>query len=211
MMIGSVLAVPLLVIAAACWQNSAQSTSPATHSSMSRQKGVVSQPHLSPAKNDTENFSALLISINGEGELLLSDRSGRKLGYDAQTQKNFQEIPGGVYDNADDIDDDDAQPAATPAAEAAGAAQRSSAGLKRIEVPEAQFGEYILKVSSQASGTYSLNVASLNKQGKQSTADFKNVTLPSGVPQVYRIVIAVDGNEPLLVTWVAEANHKPGQ
>jgi hypothetical protein len=204
----SVLAIALLVIFVPAWRETAsQSTQPATHSSGGREKGVIKQPQVEAAKADPKDFSALLISINGNGELLLSDAAGKKTGYDAQTHKSFQEIEGGAYDSADDIDDDEATPSATPSP---GQSQEQPAtaagGLKRIEVPEAHAGEYNLKVSTEQPGTYSLNVASLNKAGKQSTADFKNIVLGNTAPQYYRITISSDPKQPLQVTRITETS-----
>jgi hypothetical protein len=204
----SVPAIALLVIFVPAWrQIVSQSTQNATHSSAGREKGVIKQPQVETAKADAKDFSALLISINGNGELLLSDAAGKKTGYDAQTHKNFQEIEGGAYDSADDIGDDEATPSATSAP---GQSQEQPAtaagGLKRIEVPEAHAGEYNLKVSTEQPGTYSLNVASLNKAGKQSTADFKNIVLGNTAPHYYRIAISSDPKQPLQVTRITETS-----
>ena len=207
---GTILATMLVVMAAAsCAPGSAQSSSPATHSSASRGQGNIAQPKVSPASNDVEDFSALLISIDGNGELLLSDSAGRKLGYDPEKQKSFQEIPGGVYDSADDIDDDDDSAPAT-SANGGNSAQpaSSSSGLKRIEVPEAKAGEYVLKVSSDTAGKYSLNIASLNKQGKQSTVEFKDLPVQKGAAQFYRVAISNDSRQPLQVTRIEGKNKK---
>jgi hypothetical protein len=204
----SVPAIALLVIFVPAWrQIASQSTQNATHSSAGREKGVIKQPQVEAAKTEAKDFSALLISINGNGELLLSDAAGKRTGYDAQTHKSFQEIEGGAYDSADDIDDDEATPSATPAA---GQTQEQPAtaagGLKRIEVPEAHAGEYNLKVSTEQPGTYSLNIASLNKTGKQSTADFKNMLLGNTAPHYYRITISSDPKQPLQVTRITETS-----
>jgi hypothetical protein len=205
---GAILAIILAVMSAAsCAPGSAQSSSPATHSSASREKGAISQPKVNPASSDAEDFSALLISIDGNGELLLSDSAGRKLGYDAEKQKNFQEIPGGVYDSADDIDDDDSATQA-PSANGGNSAQTPASGLKRIEVPEAKAGEYVLKVSSDTAGKYSLNIASLNKQGKQSTVEFKDLPVQKGAAQFYRVAISNDSRQPLQVTRIEGKNKE---
>jgi len=212
----SVLAIALLVVLVPAWRQAAsQSAQPATHSSAGREKGVIRQPQVEAVRADSKDFSALLISINGNGELLLSDAAGKKTGYDAQTHNNFQEIEGGSYDNADDIpdiEDDDSTPSSTPAA---GQSQEQPTptvgGLKRIEVPEAHAGEYTLKVSAEQPGTYSLNVASLsvasgNQTGKQSTADFKNIVLGNTAPHYYRITISSDPKQPLQVTRITETS-----
>ncbi len=202
----SVLAIALLVIFVPAWrQTASQSTQPTTHSNIGREKGVIKQPQVEASKADAKDFSALLISINGNGELLLSDAAGKKTGYDAQTHKNFQEIEGGAYDSADDIDDDDATTSATPApGRTQGRPTPAAGGLKRIEVPETHAGEYNLKISTDQPGTYSLNVASLNKAGKQSTADFKNIVLGNTAPHYYRITISSDPKQPLQVTRITE-------
>jgi hypothetical protein len=204
----SVPAIAVLVIFVPAWrQTTSQPNQAATHSSAGREKGVIKQPQVEAAKADAKDFSALLISINGNGELLLSDAAGKKVGYDAQTHKNFQEIEGGAYDNADDIDDDEATPSPTPAP---GQSQEQPAtaagGLKRIEVPEAHAGEYNLKVSTDQPGTYSLNIASLNKTGKQSMADFKNMLLGNTAPHYYRVTISSDPKQPLQVTRITETS-----
>ncbi|HET9790856.1 MAG TPA: hypothetical protein VFR08_06110 [Candidatus Angelobacter sp.] len=203
----SVPAVALLVILVPAWGQTASQSTQSAHSNAGREKGVIKQPQVEAAKADTKGFTALLISINGNGELLLSDAAGKKTGYDAQTHKNFQEIEGGSYDSADDIDDDEATPSATPAP---GQSQEQPApaagGLKRIEVPEARAGEYNLKVSADQPGTYSLNVASLNDTGKQSTADFKNIVLGNTAPHYYRITVSGDPKKPLQVTRITETS-----
>jgi hypothetical protein len=139
----SVPAIAVLVIFVPAWrQTASQSTQTATHSSAGREKGVIKQPQVEAAKADAKDFSALLISINGNGELLLSDAAGKKTGYDAQTHNNFQEIEGGAYDSADDIDDAEATPSPTPAPRQSQEQPATAAGgLKRIEVPEALAGE----------------------------------------------------------------------
>jgi hypothetical protein len=213
----SVLAIALLVILVPAWRQTArqptQSSQPSTHSSAGREKGVIKQPQVEVVKADSKDVFALLISINGNGELLLSDAAGKKTGYDAQTRKNFQEIEGGAYDNADDIpdfEDDDSTPSVTPAPRQSQEQPAPTAeGLKRIEVPEARAGEYTLKVSAELPGTYSLNVASLNvasgnQAGKQSAADFKNIVLSNTAPHYYRITISSDPKQPMQVTRMAE-------
>lgn len=131
----SVLAIALLVILVPAWRQTASQSTQATHSATGREKGVIKQPQVEAAKADSKDFSALLISINGNGELLLSDAAGKKTGYDAQTHKNFQEIEGGSYDSADDIDDDEAAPSAMPApGESPGQSTPAAEGQKRIEV-----------------------------------------------------------------------------
>jgi hypothetical protein len=61
-------------------------------------------------------------------------------------------------------------------------------------------------VSTEQPGAYSLNVASLNKAGKQSTADFKNIVLGKTAPHYYRITISSDPKQPLQVTRITETS-----
>jgi hypothetical protein len=80
-----------LLLASACGQ---QTVSPPPQTSATQKKGPIAQPEVKPGK--AAHASSLLITFHGCADLVLSDPRGRKLGYDAATRKNYQQIPGGI-------------------------------------------------------------------------------------------------------------------
>lgn len=152
-----------LFLASACGQ---QTTPPPRQASATQKKGEIAQPEVKPGK--ASDASSLLITFHGCADLVLSDPRGRKLGYDAATRKNYQQIPGGIYDEGDPIsdDEDDAAPA-KPETKAAAASQNCVSD-KTVQVPQPLAGSYILKIDNATGNPFKIEITSYGFDSKQN-------------------------------------------
>jgi len=151
-----------LLSTSACGQ---QSAPPATQTSASPKKGQIVQPQIRPGK--AADASSLLISFHGCADLILSDSRGRKLGYDASGKKNYQQIPGGIYDEGDLIGDEDDAAPAKPEAKGAAASQ-ACVSDKTLQVPQPLAGSYILSVDNSSGNPFKLEITSYGGDTKQN-------------------------------------------
>jgi hypothetical protein len=151
------------LLTSACAQ---QSAPPPIQTSASPKKGQIVQPQIKPGK--AADASSLLITFHGCADLVLSDSRGRKLGYDATGKKNYQQIPGGIYDEGDLIgDDEDNAAPAKPEAKAA-AANQACVSDKTLQVPQPLAGSYILSVDNSSGNPFKLEITSYGADSKQN-------------------------------------------
>lgn len=152
-----------LFLASACGQQ----TGPApTQTSATQKKGQIAQPEVKPGK--AGDASSLLITFHGCADLVLSDPRGRKLGYDAASRKNYQQIPGGIYDEGDLISDDEAdespaKPEAKPAA-----TSRGCASDKTLQVPQPPAGTYSLTIDNSTGNPFRLEITTYGAESKRT-------------------------------------------
>ncbi len=151
-----------LLLASACGQ---QSAPPPTQTSASPKKGGITQPEVKPGK--AADASSLLITFHGCADLVLSDPRGRKLGYDAAGKKNYQQIPGGIYDEGDLIRDDENN-AAPANPEAKAPASQACVSDKTLQVPRPLAGSYILSVDNSSGNPFKLEITSYGADSKQN-------------------------------------------
>ena len=152
-----------LLSTSACGQ---QSAPPPTQTSASPKKGQIAQPQIRPGK--AADASSLLITFHGCADLVLSDSRGRKLGYDSSGKKNYQQIPGGIYDEGDLIgDDENAAAPAKPEAKGA-AANQACVSDKTLQVPQPLAGSYILSVDNSSGNPFKLEITSYGGDNKQN-------------------------------------------
>lgn len=131
-----------------------------THATATGQKGQVDQPQVTPGKQ--ADASSLLISFHGCADLLLIDPRGRKLGYDADSQKNYLGIPGGIYDEGNPIDDEDDQKQEAKKAEK----QPDCIADKTVQFPNPVSGTYTLKMGGQTQTAFKLEITSFGPDAK---------------------------------------------
>jgi hypothetical protein len=159
-----------LFLASACGQ---QTVPPPRQASATQKKGQIAQPEVKPGK--AADASSLLITFHGCADLVLSDPRGRKLGYDAAARKNYQQIPGGIYDEGDLISDDEgdvspAKPEAKPAKPETKtpAAGQGCASDKTVQVPHPLAGGYILSIDNSTGNPFKLEITSYGAESKQN-------------------------------------------
>jgi len=152
-----------LVLTSACAQ---QSAPPPTQTSASPEKGQIVQPEVKPGK--PADASSLLITFHGCADLVLSDSRGRKLGYDATRKKNYQQIPGGIYDEGDLIGDDENDAAQTKPEAKAAAANQACVSDKTLQVPQPLAGSYVLSVDNSSGNPFKLEITSYGADSKQN-------------------------------------------
>jgi hypothetical protein len=151
-----------LLLASACGQ---QTVPPPGQASATQKKGQIAQPEVKPGK--AADASSLLITFHGCADLVLSDPRGRKLGYDGAARKNYQEIPGGIYDEGDLISDDEADEApAKPEAKAA--TSQDCASDKTVQVPRPPAGSYNLSIDNSTGNPFRLEITSYGADSKQN-------------------------------------------
>ncbi|HZD95778.1 MAG TPA: hypothetical protein VE133_16070 [Candidatus Sulfotelmatobacter sp.] len=138
-------------------QTQSRETKPQTHATATSQKEQIVQPAVKPGKN--ADASSLLISFHGCADLLLIDPRGRKLGYDSASQKNYLDIPGGIYDEGDMIsdDEDDAKPQGQ---EKTARKEPDCIADKTVQFPSPVPGMYTLKVADNRAAAFKLEITS---------------------------------------------------
>jgi hypothetical protein len=163
-----------LLLASACGQQTAPAP---THASATQKKGQIAQPEVKPGK--AADASSLLITFHGCADLVLSDPRGRKLGYDAATRKNYQQIPGGIYDEGDLISPPDeaeaeadaarAKPAEPANAEAKPAATSGDCTSDKVlQVPQPPAGTYDLTIDNSTGNPFKLEITTYGAESKQN-------------------------------------------
>jgi len=152
-----------LVLTSACAQ---QSAPPPTQTSASPKKGQIVQPQVRPGK--AADASSLLITFHGCADLVLSDSRGRKLGYDVTSKKNYQQIPGGIYDEGDLIGNDEADAGQAKPEAKASAANQACVSDKTLQVPQPLAGSYILSVDNASGNPFKLEITSYGADSKQN-------------------------------------------
>ncbi len=153
---------------AAAWgckqEKVAPSTTPAAppqsslQSSASGTPGQVVQPAVTQVKSPVD--TSLLITLHGCADLLLSDAQGRKMGYDADARKSYQDIPHGVYDEGDPTSDDDAAVPTSPQKDTAAAKKQQCFADKSLQVPQPAAGAYVLHVQNSTGNPFKLRITS---------------------------------------------------
>jgi len=131
-----------------------------TRAAVTAQKGHIVQPAVKVGKRG--DASSVLISFHGCADLLLIDPRGRKLGYDADGQKNYLGIEGGIYDEGNPIDDEDDQKQEVKAAEK----QSECIVDKTVQVPNPISGTYTLKMGGQTRTAFNLEITSYGPDSK---------------------------------------------
>lgn len=148
---------------AASTQVQAAESKPKTHAAASSQKGQIAQPTVKPGK--MTDGSSLLISFHGCADLLLIDSRGRKLGYDAASQKSYLEISGGIYDEGDTIADDE-DDAKQQGQEKTAGKQSGCVADKTIQFRNPVPGMYTLKMGGQTDTAFKLEITSYGADAK---------------------------------------------
>jgi hypothetical protein len=144
-------------------QTQAAESKQQTHTAATSQKGQIAQPAVKLGK--MTDGSSLLISFHGCADLLLIDSRGRKLGYDAASQKSYLEISGGIYDEGDPIGDDE-DDAKQRGQENTAGKQSGCVADKTIQFPNPVPGMYTLKMGGQTNTAFKLEITSYGADAK---------------------------------------------
>lgn len=113
----------------------------------------------------------ITVSFHSPGELLISDPSGRRLGFDPLTNQSFAEIPGGFYDDVGLQDDVTELPA-----------DDTDTG-KSLGLVSTATGDYPLTVTGTGTGTYNMEIQALDANGQPSLSTFQNVPISTNLVQ----------------------------
>jgi hypothetical protein len=152
-----------LFMASACGQ---KTVPPPRQASATRTQGQIAQPEVKPGK--AADATSFLITFHGCADLVLVDPRGRKLGYDAATAKNYQQIPGGIYDEGDPISDDEADAAPAKPEAKTPASSQSCVSDKTLQVPKPLAGSYTLKVENSTGNPFKFQITSYGIESKQN-------------------------------------------
>lgn len=131
-----------------------------------QKKGQIPQPEVKPGQ--AADVSSLLITFHGCADLVLSDPRGRKLGYAAAAKKNYQQIPGGIYDEGDLISDDEDNAAPAKPEATAPAASQACVSDKTLQVPQPLAGSYILSIDNSTGNPFRLEITSYGAESRQN-------------------------------------------
>jgi hypothetical protein len=127
------------------------------------------------------------LTLHSPAELLLTDPSGLRTGIDPTTGATFAEIPGAAYsdDSFDDPDDDTGEPARVDA--------------KVLDFEGGAPGTYSLTVTGTGSGSYDLEITSLDPSFQKSHTAVEEMPVSPGSKQTYTFTlpIAPGGTVPL--------------
>jgi hypothetical protein len=112
--------------------------------------------------------SGIAIHFHSPGDLLITDPQGRRAGLDPITGTTYQEIPGATYLHTAVSDiANEAPPVAS----------------KVLSLPQAETGEYALRVTGTGSGYYTLDLTTYGAE--PSTAVLENLPIEPGVVHTY--------------------------
>lgn len=111
----------------------------------------------------------LTVSFHSPGELLITDPSGRRLGFDPLTNQSFTEIPGSFYDDVGLQDDVTELPA-----------DDTDTG-KSLGLVSPATGDYTLTVTGTGTGTYNMEIQGLDVNGQPSLSTFQNVPISTNL------------------------------
>jgi hypothetical protein len=127
----------------------------------------------------------MFIALGSPAELLLTDPSGKRLGFDLATQTSYSEITGGVYSREANGDDSTGIPDPDP--------------VKLIDLLGAVQGDYTLQLTGTGTGTYNLDIRAYDQNDNPSPASFLNMPVQMGQVITYTIPFDPTGTTPLVV------------
>jgi len=165
------------LLALACGQ---QTAPPPLHTLATQKKGETAQPEVKPGK--AADASGLVIEMRGCADLVLADGQGRKLGYDPASDKSYEQIPRGVYDEGDLISDgvDEAAPE-QPEAKPASSKECATSG-KAMQVAQPVAGSYKLKIINSTGYPFNIQITSYGADGENGHFA---ISQPAGSPGVF--------------------------
>lgn len=118
-------------------------------------------------------YSALIISLHSGGEMLLTDASGRRTGYNETNGNSWQEIPNSTYgDESIDAPDDDA-----------------STDEKSLDLRPPTPGVYTLTVFGTREGAYDLELRATKGTELEPPIVIRNVPSRPGSRETYTVSI----------------------
>lgn len=136
------------------------------------------QPVSAPAPSSTEpttadTYSALIINLHSGGEMLLTDASGRRTGYDQTNGGSWQEIPNSTYgdDSIDALDDD------------------ASTDEKSLDLRPPAPGVYTLTVYGTQEGAYDLELRATKGTELEPPIVIRDVRSRPGSKETYTISV----------------------
>lgn len=118
-------------------------------------------------------YSALIISLHSGGEMLLTDASGRRTGYNETNGNSWQEIPNSTYgDESIDAPDDDA-----------------STDEKSLDLRPPAPGVYTLTVYGTREGAYDLELRAAKGTELEPPIVIRNVPSRPGSKESYTVSV----------------------
>src|SRR5260370_11405213 len=145
---------PILTLAILCSCRGSEVQEPQQpQTAISREKGgAVKPPGRVSVAPPQEGVSAVTVACQSPVELLAIDPQGRRLGEDAQ--KEYDEIPGGYYENVGIADNDTGAQESDPA--------------KTLFIPNPLPGPYRVSLFGTGNGTYSCQFMGDDRTGGHS-------------------------------------------
>lgn len=119
--------------------------------------------------------ASLDIRLASPAELLIIDPQGRKLGLDPVSGLSYNEIPGGIYTDEEDIISSETE-----------LDVNNLHKTKVIHIEEPVGGKYDINVIGTGNGNYNLSLLAYDNNG-DSTADSKNNSITVGTTQEYNL------------------------
>jgi hypothetical protein len=154
--------------------------------------------------------SSLLITFHGCADLVLSDAQGRKLGYDPNTKKSYQQIPGGIYDEGDLISapDDEGTPAKPEMKKST--KRPDCTADKTLQLPHPQAGAYNLSVHNSTGDAFKVQLTSYRDSAENGRFA---VSQPAAKPTVfvYQFQLPPSPDSSLDVKTIAPPVQPPAQ
>lgn len=121
----------------------------------------------------TDPNSGMEFFFHSPGELLVTNGSGQRTGYDPLSNTIYNEIPGAVYDSTSDSDPTDES-----------FVSHTTREFSFLRPPA---GDYTVSVTGTGSGTYMLDLRTWTSAGNEGTREFDDIPIAAGVTHSYRI------------------------
>lgn len=138
-----------------------------------------------PEYEVTDDLNGLVFFLHSPAEMLITDPSGRRTGFDPITGMTYKEIPGASYDSTriDDLTD-----------ELSTLADASKEFLMVRPID----GEYTIKVTGTGTGTYDLDLRAYNRHGRLARVRYDSVPVTAGQVSTYQLLYSGtdDGEQP---------------
>lgn len=153
------------------WQASMQTVQAQTI--VSPAKGSLAGQKLPSTKVLSQFPGGIEVTLQGEAEMLLTDPSGRRTGFDSRSNSSVAEIPDASAgdDSIDDPNDNSDSPINIQG--------------KKLEITPAVTGIYTLTVTSATKGAYDLDLAALSATYQGTNVQLKDVQIEAGAQHVY--------------------------
>jgi hypothetical protein len=127
----------------------------------------------------------MFIALGSPAELLITDPTGKRLGFDPTTKIGYSEIPNSVYSREANGDDSTGVPDPDP--------------VKVLDLMSIIQGDYTLQLTGTGTGTYNLDIRAYDQNDNPSPTSFLKMPIYNGQIITYKIPFDPTGTTPLVV------------